>query len=46
MKATVRLFAKGKVTIPAPIREELDVSDDDLVEIDVQPARRAHEERA
>lgn len=46
MKTTVRLFARGKVTIPAQIRKELDIEDDDLVEIDVRPADTPEEEQA
>ena len=37
MRTTTRLFNGGKVTVPAQIREEFDVEDGDLVEIDVQP---------
>lgn len=39
MRITARLFARGKVTIPAPVRDELDVEDGDLVELDVQTIR-------
>lgn len=37
MKSTVRLFANGKATVPAPIRDELGLEDGDLVEIDIRP---------
>lgn len=35
MRATVKMIDQGKVTIPKPIREELDLEKGDLVEIDV-----------
>lgn len=31
------MFSNGKVTVPAPVREECGMSDGDLVEIDVRP---------
>ena len=37
MRTTARLINQGKVTIPATIRNELDVEDGDLVELDVRP---------
>jgi bifunctional DNA-binding transcriptional regulator/antitoxin component of YhaV-PrlF toxin-antitoxin module len=37
MRATNRLFNGGKVTIPSTIREEYDLEDGDVVEIDVRP---------
>lgn len=37
MRSTVRLFANGKATVPAPIRDEFGLEDGDLVEIDVRP---------
>ena len=39
MRTTARLFNNGKITIDAPIREELDLEDGDLVEIDVKAVR-------
>ena len=36
MRTTARLINQGKVTIPATIRDELDVEDGDIVEIDVR----------
>jgi len=41
MRSTARLINNGKVTVPAQIREALDVSDGDLVEIDIQPIEEA-----
>jgi len=38
MRATVKVFNRGKVTIPATIREELDIEEGDVVEIDVKEA--------
>ena len=35
MKATVKVLAGGKVTVPKAIRDELDVEKGDTVEIDV-----------
>lgn len=35
MRASVFVLESGKVTIPKPIREELDISKDDVVEIEV-----------
>ena len=37
MKTTRRLFARGKVTVPSTIREEYDLDDGDLVELEVRP---------
>lgn len=37
MKSTMRLFNNGKVTVPAPIREELNLEDGDLIELEVRP---------
>jgi AbrB family looped-hinge helix DNA binding protein len=36
MRTTARVIANGKVTIPATIRDVLDLEDGDLVEIDVR----------
>lgn len=41
MLTTARLYNSGKVTVPAQIREALDVDDGDLVEIDVRPIEEA-----
>jgi AbrB family looped-hinge helix DNA binding protein len=35
MRATVNVTAGGKVTIPKPIRQQLDIGEGDTVEIDV-----------
>jgi bifunctional DNA-binding transcriptional regulator/antitoxin component of YhaV-PrlF toxin-antitoxin module len=43
MKTTRRLFARGKVTVPSTIREEYDLDDGDLVEIEVHPVERGPE---
>lgn len=40
MRSTARLINNGKVTVPAQIREALDISDGDLVEIDVRPIEK------
>lgn len=40
MRATARLYNNGKVTIPAQIRDALDIDDGDLVEINVQQIKR------
>jgi bifunctional DNA-binding transcriptional regulator/antitoxin component of YhaV-PrlF toxin-antitoxin module len=37
MKATRRIFSRGKVTIPATIRNVYELEDGDLVEIIVHP---------
>lgn len=37
MRTTAKIVGGGKVTVPAPIRDALDVDDGDLVEIDVKP---------
>ena len=37
MRTTAQLVGNGKVTVPAQIRDALDVEDGDLVEIDVRP---------
>lgn len=37
MRTTAKLFNRGKVTVPAQIRQALGVKDGDLVEIDVRP---------
>lgn len=37
MRATVSVIQGGKVTIPATIRDELNLENGDTVEIDVQP---------
>lgn len=37
MRATVAVIQGGKVTIPATIRDELDLEPGETVEIDVQP---------
>lgn len=37
MRATVAVIKGGKVTIPATIRDELDLESGDTIEIDVQP---------
>jgi len=39
MRTTAQLINNGKVTVPAQIREEFDVEDGDLVEIDVRPIK-------
>lgn len=36
MRTTVTLTAQGKVTIPKPLREELDLEEGDLLEIEVE----------
>lgn len=36
MRATVSVIQGGKVTIPATIRDELDLDNGDTIEIDVQ----------
>ncbi|HET7325458.1 MAG TPA: hypothetical protein VFJ06_14115 [Halococcus sp.] len=37
MRTTQKLFASGKLTVPAQIRWVYDLEDGDLVEIDVRP---------
>lgn len=37
MRATRRLFNGGKVTVPATIRDEYDLDDGDVVEVEVRP---------
>lgn len=44
MRSTARLINNGKVTVPAQIREALDVSDGDLVEIDVKPVNEVNDD--
>ena len=39
MRTTQRVFANGKVTIPLTIREAMDITDGDVVEIEVTPVR-------
>ncbi|WP_435153008.1 AbrB/MazE/SpoVT family DNA-binding domain-containing protein [Haladaptatus sp. DFWS20] len=39
MRLTRQLFARGKLTIPAHIREELELKDGDLVELDIRRVR-------
>lgn len=46
MKSTRRLFAHGKLTIPVHIREELDLEDGDLVEIEVHPTAEESEAKS
>lgn len=41
MKATGKLHGRGKVTVPATIREALALEDGDYVEIEVQPVEEA-----
>jgi AbrB family looped-hinge helix DNA binding protein len=36
MKTSQRIHSRGKITIPVAIREELDVEDGDVVEVDVK----------
>jgi len=40
MKGTVKINRNGLVTIPAPIRKYLKLEDGDIIEIDVQKAKR------
>mgnify|MGYP006293800625 CR=1 FL=1 len=37
MRVTVRLHGSGKVTIPAAVRDELKLTNGDLVELHVTP---------
>lgn len=37
MRTTARIIGDGKVTIPKTIRDELEVSDGELVELDIRP---------
>ena len=46
MRTTMRLFSNGKVTVPAPVRNELGVEDGDLVEIDVRPVSETEDAQA
>jgi len=39
MRTTRRLFNRGKVTVPSTIREEYNLDDGDLVEIEVKPVK-------
>jgi bifunctional DNA-binding transcriptional regulator/antitoxin component of YhaV-PrlF toxin-antitoxin module len=43
MRTTRRLFARGKVTVPSTIREEYELEDSDLVEIEVKPVEGGSE---
>lgn len=40
LRTTMRLFNNGKITVPAPIRDELEICDGDLVEIEIQRVRQ------
>lgn len=42
LRTTMRLFNNGKITIPAPIRDELGIRDGDLVEIEIQRIRQSN----
>lgn len=41
MRTTRRIVGSGKVSIPKVIRDELDVEDGDLVEIDVRTVNQS-----
>ncbi|WP_201764641.1 AbrB/MazE/SpoVT family DNA-binding domain-containing protein [Salinarchaeum sp. Harcht-Bsk1] len=43
MKITKRLVGRGKITIPAAIREEYGLEDGDFVEVDVAPVDEREE---
>ncbi|MFC7230496.1 AbrB/MazE/SpoVT family DNA-binding domain-containing protein [Saliphagus sp. GCM10025308] len=36
MRTTQRVYARGKVTIPAQIRSELEIEDGDLIELEIR----------
>jgi len=40
MRTTRRLFNRGKVTVPATIRDEYDLEDGDIVELEVRPVEK------
>jgi len=40
MRSVKRIVGDGKITIPKEIRDELDVSEGDVVTIDVRPVDR------
>ena len=42
LRTTRRLFNNGKITVPAPIRDELGICDGDLVEVEIQRVRQCN----
>lgn len=42
LRITKRLFNNGKITVPAPIQDELEICDGDLVEIEIQRVRQCN----
>lgn len=43
MQTTTQLLRRGRLTIPKPVRDALNLEEGDLVEIDVQPVETADE---
>lgn len=41
MRTTTKVIQGGRLTVPAHIREALDLDEGDLVEIDVRPVEEA-----
>lgn len=40
MRTTMKIVGNGKVTIPKIVRDELDLGQGDIVELDVRPVKR------
>ena len=43
MKSTARVLKNGRVTVPKPVRETLELEHGDVVEVEVRPVKEGSE---